>query len=198
MTVSASDAEKINSMIRFAMLNAVIASPRFSDYRVQDILNVEQGDVSLGSSDDGGGGGSLLGGGADGSSSISQITSTFRSANPTALLGRAAALTGVGVPLALIAFAEPIKQQIIDDLQRPGGILDKRVKIDATKEAAAEIDRQTRQNTRIGDRNVRIQQFEGFRNFEGHASTNTSRMIRENANRVLDIGLFDRAQGVNQ
>ena len=72
----------------------------------------------------------------------------------------------------------------------------KRVKIDARNELLAGLDRQTRQNTRIGDRQVVIQQFQGFRSFDGYGSVNTSRLIRENANRVLDIGLLDRAGGV--
>ena len=78
----------------------------------------------------------------------------------------------------------------------PGGPFDKRVKIFAREEAFAMLDRQTRQNTRIGDREVIIQQFQGFRNYEGFASTSTGELIRENADRVLDIGLFERAQGI--
>ena len=112
-------------------------------------------------------------------------------------LGRMGTLASSVFPPALVAImVVQLLPEIIKGLQRPGGFLDKRVKIDARNEAFAELDRQTRQNTRIGDRQVIIQQFEGFRNFEGFASTNTSRMIRENADRVLNISLFDRAQGV--
>lgn len=112
-------------------------------------------------------------------------------------LGKLGTLASSVFPPALVAImVVQLLPEIIKGLQRPGGFLDKRVKIDARNEAFAELDRQTRQNTRIGDRQVIIQQFEGFRNFEGFASTNTSRMIRENADRVLNIGLFDRAQGV--
>lgn len=107
--------------------------------------------------------------------------------------GLAVPLTG---PVATSLMIEPVTKAVIAELQRPGGFMDKRVKIDAQKEFFAALDRQTRQNTRIGDRQVIIQQFDGFRNFEGFASTNTSRTIRDNADRVLDIGLFDRAQGV--
>jgi hypothetical protein len=110
---------------------------------------------------------------------------------------RIAALAGpVAAPLAIALMIEPMTKAVIKELQRPGGFLDKRVKIDAQKEAFAELDRQTRQNTRIGDRQVIIQQFDGFRNFDGFASTNTSELIRTNADRVLDIGLFDRAEGL--
>ena len=111
-------------------------------------------------------------------------------------VGGAAGLSTFLGPIALALAIKPVTEAIIKELQRPGGFLDKRVKIDARNEAFAEIDRQTRQNTRIGDRQVIIQQFQGFRSFDGYASTNTSALIRENADRVLDIGLFDRAQGV--
>jgi len=111
-------------------------------------------------------------------------------------VGGAAGLAPLLGPVALGLAIQPLTEAIIKELQRPGGFLDKRVKIDARNESFAELDRQTRQNTRIGDRQVIIQQFEGFRNFDGFASTNTSSLIRENADRVLDIGLFDRAQGI--
>lgn len=111
-------------------------------------------------------------------------------------IGGAAGLSLLLGPLTAGLAVKPLTEAIIKELQRPGGFLDKRVRIDARNEAFAELDRQTRQNTRIGDRQVVIQQFQGFRNFDGYASTNTSRLIRENADRVLDIGLFERAQGV--
>ncbi len=101
-------------------------------------------------------------------------------------------------PPAAVAFmVAQMIPAIIQELSRPGGIFDKRVKIDARNEAFATLDRQTRQNTRIGDRQVIIQQFEGFRNFEGYASTSTGELIAKNADRVLDIGLFERAQGMS-
>ncbi len=113
------------------------------------------------------------------------------------LISRIGGLAGpIAGPLAIAFLIEPVTKAVINELQRPGGFMDKRVKIDYSKEVFAELDRQTRHNTRIGDRQVIIQQFEGFRNYDGFASTNTSAMIRSNADRVLDIGLFDRAEGV--
>jgi len=194
MALSTDDVEKINSMIKFAALNAVISSPRFSDYRIQDILNFEQADSTPEEEESGGGGG--IGGGKLGTGDIGVALSASRGGNIQALLSRFAGFAGIAAPLATAMLIQPITEKVIDELQRPGGILDKRVKIDSRNEAFAELDRQTRQNTRIGDRQVIIQQFDGFRNFEGHASTNTSRLIRENADRVLDIGLFERAQGI--
>lgn len=112
------------------------------------------------------------------------------------MLGKFGALTGIASPFAIAMMVQPVTESVIKELQRPGGFLDKRVKIDAREETLAEMDRQTRQNTRIGDRRVIIQQFNGFRNFDGFASTNTSEMIRTNSDRVLNIGLLDRAQGL--
>lgn len=112
-------------------------------------------------------------------------------------LGKLGSFASMAFPPAIIAvMAVQLIPEIIKGLKRPGGFLDTRLKIDARNEAVSVLDRQTRQNTRIGDRQVIVQQFEGFRNFEGFASTNTRELIRENADRVTDIGLFDRAQGV--
>jgi len=113
------------------------------------------------------------------------------------LSGGLGTITRLLPPAAIVLIATQMIPVIIKELQRPGGFLDKRVKIDSRNEAFAVLDRQTRQNTRIGDRQVIIQQFEGFRNFDGYASTSTGELISQNADRVLDIGLFDRAQGIN-
>ena len=107
------------------------------------------------------------------------------------------AITSFFPPAAIALMVAQLVPAIINELQRPGGWFDKRVKIDSRNEAFSVLDRQTRQNTRIGDRQVIIQQFEGFRNYEGFASTSTGELINKNADRVLDVGLFDRAQGMS-
>jgi hypothetical protein len=112
-------------------------------------------------------------------------------------LGLASSLGSVFPPIIITMLIAQMIPAIIKELQRPGGLFDKRVKIDARNEAFSVLDRQTRQNTRIGDRQVIIQQFDGFRNFDGYASTSTGELIAKNADRVLDIGLFDRAQGMS-
>lgn len=191
-------------MIDFAMKNAVIISPRFTDYRITEVLNFERPDVL----DDTAGGDSesnLSGGGDLGGSSFSlgkgdigTALVASRGGNILPLLSRFGAAAGIAAPIALALLVKPIGEMIIKELQRPGGFLDKRVKIDARNEAFAMLDRQTRQNTRIGDRQVIISQLQGFRANEGFASTNTQALIRENAERVTDIGLFDRAGGLSQ
>jgi|APSaa5957512535_1039671.scaffolds.fasta_scaffold01948_9 hypothetical protein len=107
------------------------------------------------------------------------------------------ALSSVFPPALITLLILQMIPEIIKELSRPGGLMDKRVKIDARNEAVSVLDRQTRQNTRIGDRQVIIQQFEGFRNYDGYASTSTGELISKNADRVLDVGLFDRAQGMS-
>ncbi len=109
---------------------------------------------------------------------------------------RFGAIAGLAAPVAIGLMVQPVTEAVVAELQRPGGFLDKRIKIIAEEEAFAGLERMTRQKTRIGDRQVIIQQFEGFRTDDGNLSTNTSDLIRENADRVLDIGLFDRASGV--
>lgn len=113
----------------------------------------------------------------------------------SALLGRFGA---TGIPQIALAIA--ITQMIpliVKELQRPGGFLDKRVKIIAQEESIAQLDRQTRQNIRIGDQQIIIQQVQGFRASNGFLSTNTLDLVQKNADRVIDIGLFDRAEGMN-
>ena len=196
MTLSIDDIEAINSMIKTQILSTVITSPRFTDYRPQEIL-VEENPAGVADESSANNGEDGLGGvGTSGVGDIGTVLAASRGGNLSALAGRAASIAGVAAPIAIAFLIQPVAEQVIAELQRPGGIFDKRVRIDAQEEAFAELDRQTRQNTRIGDRQVIIQQFDGFRNFDGIASTNTSRLIRENADRVLDIGLFDRAGGV--
>jgi len=190
MTLTQQDLESILEMLK----SAVITSAGNPDRAINRVTSVENLPVVSGGDQEGATEG--IGGGRIGTGDIGTALQASRGGNIPALLSRFGSFAGIAAPVAAAFLIQPIAEQVINELQRPGGILDKRVKIDSRNEAFAELDRQTRQNTRIGQRQVIIQQFEGFRNFEGHASTNTSRMVRENADRVLDIGLFDRAQGV--
>jgi len=195
MTLTADDTEKVNSMIRTQILSTVIISPRFSDYRAQEVL-VEESSAGVSDESTNAGDGGLGGVGTGGVGNIGTALAASRGGNIAGLASRAASLAGIAAPVAVAFLIQPVTEQVIAELQRPGGFFDKRVKIDSREEAFSVLDRQTRQNTRIGDRQVIIQQFDGFRNFEGVASTNTSRLIRENADRVLDINLFQRAEGL--
>jgi len=110
------------------------------------------------------------------------------------LSGVGGAAARVFPPLLVATMVATLIPEIIKVLTAPGGWLDKRVRIDVTKEVMGILDRQTLQNTNIGDRQVIIQQFAGFRSGDGEISTNTSKMITQNAGRTL--GLFDRSAGV--
>jgi hypothetical protein len=191
-------ADEINEMIRFQLLNLEITSaggdsPRIN--RVLNILDAKQADLeslmetqTVSSSE-----------GAPGLSTgvkVGDVGTALRASRGD-LSGVLSRFGGTGIPhIALAIAVTQLIPLIISELQRPGGFLDKRVRIDAREEAFAELDRQTRQNTRIGDRQVIVQTVSGFRSNEGAFSTNTLDLIRENANRVTDIGLFDRAQGL--
>jgi len=192
--------DQVNEMIRFALLNTTITSAGGDSPKINTVIDVAgfqspafpseglsiTGESNTEASDTSGGIG-VKGG---------DVGLALRASRGdlTGLLSRAGASLGPAAALAIIPSLIPM---IVQELQRPGGLLDKRVRIDAREEAFAVLDRQTRQNTRIGDRQVIIQQLQGFRSSEGQFSTNTSDLIRTNADRVLDIGLFERAQGMS-
>lgn len=216
-------ADEINKMIEAQLKGAIIISPRFTDYRVADVLVQETPDLEqlLKSENDKTDFTESLNleltrkgktpvkqtptkeevqdmlskVGID-PSNLANLLSMTSGKGGLGLMGRIGGIAGLGAPIGVGLMLPTVVQAVIKELQRPGGLLDKRVKIDARNETLAELSRQTRQNTRIGDRQVIIQQFQGFRNYDGYASTNTRDLIRDNADRVLNIGLLDKAQGV--
>lgn len=194
--------DEINEMIKFALLNIKITSaaglsPRIN--RVIDIENLQERDLEQFLSTSGEG--SKVAGVPPGHPSLKPRTgdvglgfSLLRGEGVSSLLGRAGA---TGIPQISIAIAlTQLIPLIIKELQRPGGFLDKRVRIVAQEELFAGLDRDTRQNIRIGDQQIIIQQLQGFRASDGFLSSNTLDLVRTNADRVTDIGLFERAQGM--
>jgi hypothetical protein len=167
--------ERVNEMIRHALEFSVITSAGGDSPKTNKVVGIdlaapqETADGGLGSA----------GGVAGFKGSDVSLGLAATRGDIGGLIGRAGASLG---PAAALAIAPQLIPLVIKELERPGGFLDKRVRIEAQEEAFAELDRQTRQNTRIGDRQVII---------------HTSDLIRTNADRVLDIGLFDRAQGVS-
>jgi len=195
--------DEINEMIRTSLLSLRITSAGGTSPLINTVIDI--GDMMeqnleqfLGESSQG----SQVAGIAAGDPSLKPKTgdvglglNLMKGEGFTSLLGR---LGGSGIPQIALAIA--ITQMIpliVKELQRPGGFLDKRVKIIAQEEFFAELDRQTRQNIRIGDEQVIIQQLQGFRASDGFLSTNTLDLVRTNADRVTDIGLFDRAEGMS-
>ena len=194
--------QQINELIRFALTNTKITSAGGDSPKINTVIAIEsvqspafpdEGINIAGGDTAGIGTPSAIGGFKP--TDVTLALSASRGANLSGVIGRFGGSLG---PAAIIAVIPQLVPIIAEELTRPGGLLDKRVRIDAREEAFAEIDRQTRQNTRIGDRQVIIQQVQGFRADNGFLSTNTSDLIRDNADRVLDIGLFDRAQGLSQ
>jgi len=195
--------DEINEMIRTALLNLRITSAGGTSPLINTVIDI--GDMMeanleqfLGESS----GGSQVAGIPAGHPSLKPKTGDvglgLNLMKGEGIQGLASRFGATGIPHVAIALAlVALLPLIVKELQRPGGFLDKRVKIVAQEEAFAQLDRQTRQNIRIGDQQVIIQQVQGFRASDGFLSTNTLELVRTNADRVTDIGLFDRAEGMS-
>lgn len=100
---------------------------------------------------------------------------------------------------ALVAVAIAMAPIIMEELTRPGGILDIRFRRYLEEEYNAGLDRQTQRNTQIGLRQVIIQSRAGFIQANGVANENTLRSIREGGfqgQRVIDIDFISHARGI--
>lgn len=127
--------------------------------------------------------------------SASDITSILT--NPTSVAARA--ILAAAMPIVAPAAVLAAKEAVIEELTRPGGLLDTRWKRDAPAEINAFLTRMQQQNTRIGDRQIIIQSSPGFSNRGGFAHDSILKRISENrgdAYRTSGIGLEDRAAGV--
>jgi len=195
--------DEINEMIRTALLSLRVTSAGGTSPLINTVIDI--GDMMerdleqfLGESSQG----SQVAGVKAGDPSLKPKTgdvglglNILKGQGGSALFGR---LGATGIPQIALAIAiTQLLPLIVKELQRSGGLLDKRVKIIAQEESIAQLDRQTRQNIRIGDQQIIIQQLQGFRASDGFLSTNTLDLVRTNADRVTDIGLFDRAEGMS-
>lgn len=72
-----------------------------------------------------------------------------------------------------------VGQAIVDELTKPGGLIDVRFKRIVEREVNAFLDRQTQANTQLGLRQVIITSEAGFRNLGGQGQSNTFKFIRE-------------------
>jgi len=195
--------DEINEMIKFAMLNMKITSaggisPRIN--RVIDIDNLQERDLEAFLSSQEGDGAQVAGippGHPSLKPKVGDVGLGMNLMKGDGLQSLLARAGGSGIPQIALAIAiTQLIPLIVKELQRPGGFLDKRVKIIAQEEFIAGLDRQTRQDIRIGDQQVIIQQVQGWRASNGYLSTNTLDLVQKNADRVIDIGLFDRAEGM--
>jgi hypothetical protein len=127
--------------------------------------------------------------------SATDIAGIIRNPSSAAFSALMTAAAPVIAPLVI----QQTVEAVIDQLTRPGGILDTRFRREVLNEVNAFLTRQQQQNTRIGDRNVIIQAAPGFSNRGGFGHDSILRRISENRGddyRTSGIGLNDKANGV--
>jgi len=114
-----------------------------------------------------------------------------------ALLGSVARL----FPPVAIALAIPfVIDAVLDELTKAGGVLDTRYKRILTNEIENYMSRQMQYDTAVGNRQVIIQTKASFSNLRGAGNSNTFQQVRDNVNRLADVGLHvtDKAQGLER
>lgn len=201
------------------MISARIVSPRFTDYQIEkvdyysevagfeDIIRLEierilEEKFPKGA-DEGGGIDREEIGLEVGSAGITEgmIAGKIRQASTIARTGAAGMAMGGLAFLphaAIVAVAVAMAPIIMEELTRPGGVLDIRFRRYLEDEYNAGLDRQTQRNTQIGLRQVIIQSRAGFIQANGVANENTLRTLKEggfNGQRVIDIDFISHARG---
>ena len=208
-------ADTIEELITRMLKNSIIISPRFEDYRVKDVIPVqdygidivlaeqiqeivnqavsdanrqnEAADQKAQSAPEGSVSAEIQG-------QINEVLGVIR--NPAGFVGSAIRI----LPAASLAFlAQQIAQYVFAELTRPGGLYDVRWKRQMELEFNAFLDRQTQRNTQIGTRQVIIQSQKGFLQANGAASENTLRQIRDggvDGNRLAQVDLVDHSKGL--
>jgi len=104
-------------------------------------------------------------------------------------------------PPAMIALAIPfVVNAVLDELTKVGGVLDVRYRREITNEIENYWSRQVQYDTAVGNRQVILQTKASFGNLRGAGNSNTLRQVRENVNRLADVGLHveDKAQGLER
>jgi len=201
---------ELRSWILQSLREALIISPRFTDYKISQIPFADFSPVSFAldqkvedmvssriQSQQGGGMERQnvdLGGGLG--MSPGQIGSAIK--NPMGM-AQARLFAAGAAPVLIGMMIKPVTEAIIAELTRPGGWLDTRFKRDIPGEIAFYLSRQQQQASRIGDRQVIIQTAPGFSNRGGFGHDSIIRRIAENRGddyRTSGIGLTDKAYGV--
>lgn len=213
--------DTLRNLIDKMLKNTIIISPRFSDYRVADILPIpdfgvdehfrsevvriikEEIQIEMTKVESG------QGAEAIGSDALAAGTNLQSKIKSNLLKGVAstqdpiAAVTGAlkGVPIphaALVALSLALIPLIFKELTRDGGLLDLRWKRIIDDEVNGFLDRQTQRNTQIGTRQVIIQSRAGFIAINGAAGNeNTIRQIRDggvDGNRLAQIDITDHSK----
>ncbi len=202
---------ELRSWLLQSMREALIISPRFTDYKISQIPFADFSPVSFAldqkvedmvsariQSQQGGGDmeGQDMGLGGGLGMSPSKIGSMIK--NPMGM-AQARLFAAGAAPVLIAMMIKPVTEAIIAELTRPGGLLDTRFKRDIPNEIAFYLSREQQQRSRIGDRQVIIQTAPGFSNRGGFGHDSILRRISENrgdAYRTSGIGLTDKAYGV--
>ena len=201
--------------------NAIIISPRFSDYTVADVLPVpdfgvdehfrsevvriikEEIRMQMTKFEQGQGSEAI---GSDAIPAGTNVESKIRAGVLKGVAGTqnplgavTSAIQGVKIPHAqLVALALALIPIIFKELTRDGGALDLRWKRIIDREVNGFLDRQTQRNTQIGLRQVIIQSRAGFIQKNGAAGNeNTIRQIRDggvDGNRLAQIDITDHSK----
>jgi hypothetical protein len=112
--------------------------------------------------------------------------------NPMSIV---APLMGMLPHAALIALAISLVPLMIDELKKPGSMMDVRFKRLMTDEFNAFLDRQSQWEAQIGLRNVYVQSHNGFLMANGAAHSESNlRRVRENIDRTAQIDFVDHAK----
>lgn len=207
--------DTIRSLIERMLKNSIIKSPRFSDYRVADVIPVadsgideefrteveqiiqdevktqiqdlEKEGAPKQSSPEGSSAPDLQGPALEAFQAIK---------NPGSLVAKGLKLLPHA---AAVLFAIQISKYVFAEITKAGGTMDLRWRRQMDDEFNAFLDRQTQRNTQIGNRQVVIQSTAGFIQMNGAANENTLRQIRDggvDGTRLAKVDLRDHAQGL--
>lgn len=207
--------DTIRGLIERMLKNSIIKSPRFSDYRIDDVIPVADSGIdeefrtevvqiiqeeiktqikelekegpAKQSSPEGSTTPELQGPALEAFQSIK---------NPGVLVAKGLKFLPHA---AAVLFAIQISKYVFEEITKAGGTMDLRWRRQMDNEFNAFLDRQTQRNTQIGTRQVVIQSAAGFIQMNGAANENTLRQIRDggvDGTRIARVGWVDHAQGL--
>lgn len=207
--------DTIRGLIERMLKNSIIRSPRFSDYRIEEVIPVSDSGID-----------------EEFRTEVEQIiqeevktqikelekegpakqSSPEGSSIPDMQGPALAAFQAIKNPGGLVAkglkvlphaaavlFAIQISKYVFEEITKAGGAMDVRWRRQMENEFNAFLDRQTQRNTQIGTRQVVIQSAAGFIQMNGAASENTLRQIRDggvDGTRLARVDLPDHAKGL--
>jgi len=207
--------DTIRGLIERMLKNSIIRSPRFSDYRIEEVIPVSDSGIdeefrteveqiiqeevktqikelekegpAKQSSPEGSSTPDMQGPALEAFQAIK---------NPGGLVAK-----GLKVlpHAAAVLFAIQISKYVFEEITKPGGAMDVRWRRQMENEFNAFLDRQTQRNTQIGTRQVVIQSAAGFIQMNGAANENTLRQIRDggvDGTRLARVDLPDHAKGL--